>query len=181
MKVINNIFFYIIVFLLVGYILIVSISPERMMNVIGYRAFIVLSDSMEPKIKVNDLIFLKEAKENNLDIGDIITFKVYIQEYEEEEYVTHYIGDIITINSKTVYKTRSINLDEDQFDQWLDKDGELIEITFDDIEGEYWIRIPYIGYIQKLFKDNYGLVFILVLGSVGYHFLKPTKLKETDL
>lgn len=145
------------------------------MNLTGYRTFIVLSDSMEPEIKMNDLIISKKAKENNLELGDIITFKVYISEFDREVYVTHYIGDIVTTDDTTVYKTRSINLDTNQFDQWFDKDNELIEITFEDIKGEYLFKIPYIGYIQKLFKDNQIIAFIFVLGGIGYLVLKPNK------
>ncbi|MDC0558990.1 signal peptidase I [Candidatus Izimaplasma bacterium] len=178
MKTINSIIYYIIVILLVSYILIVSISPDGMMKLIGYGTFIVLSDSMEPEINVHDLIVSKETTENDLEVGDIITFRIYIVEYDTELYVTHYIGDIVTIDNKSVYKTRGINLDEDQYDRWLDKNGDLIEITFDDIEGKYLFKIPYIGYVQKLFRDRQITSFVLVVSGLGYLIWRQFNKKE---
>lgn len=71
----------------IGYILILiflilfNISSVFSIPVFGYRTFKVGSGSMEPTLKVNDLILVK--KQNSYKVNDIITFKI------NDEYITH--------------------------------------------------------------------------------------------
>ena len=59
---------------------------------LGFRIYRVESGSMEPTLKVNDLIIVKTMRDYN--IGDIVTFK------DEGQYITHRIvekdNDMIT-------------------------------------------------------------------------------------
>ncbi len=177
MKFIKSLLYYLIVTFLILYIFIIALSPEKMMDVFGFRPFVVLSSSMEPTIMKNDMIISRSVKEENLEVGDIITFKVYIEETGGVSYVTHYIGDIIELDDITIYKTHGEGRDDD-FDIWRDTNNNIIQITLDDIEGEYLFRVPYIGHLQGILTNKVfiGVVILnitVIYGTVKYIKRKP--------
>lgn len=172
--------YYTFVFFITLYILLVAFSPEKMMDVIGFRTFIVLSDSMEPKLNVNDMILLRSVTEDDLDVGDIITFEVYIPEIKSDVFVTHYIGAIDQQQDTTIYKTRRIGLKEDESDNWVDENGDPILITFRDIEGKYLFKVPFIGYIQQAFSNKVIVVLVLINSGVIYLIFKMIRKKPQD-
>lgn len=180
MQLLKSLIYYIAIGFLLLYIFLVVVSPEKMMDVIGFRAFVVLSDSMEPKINVNDLIISKRVDESSLEVGDIITFDVYINDLGGLATVTHYIGEIDNSNTKTIYKTRGEKLPAGTFDSWKDKNGDPFDITFDDIEGRYIFKIPYAGYIQNALADRKLVTLILINGAVIYLLIKYLKSGKED-
>lgn len=180
MNLIKSILYYSVVIFLVLYILLVSLNPEKMMDVLGFRTFIVLSDSMEPKINVNDMIFSKRVSEDELEIGDIITFEVYIPQFEEKVFVTHYVGDLQEVDGVQIIKTRGLNLALDQFDGWVDEDGEPYNIEYSDIKGEYMFKLPYVGYIQTAFNNKIILGLILLNAGIVYLAVKLLKKNNED-
>ena len=70
------------------FILIFIINIFSILNIPfwGFRIYKIGSGSMEPYLKVNDLIVIKERK--NYKVGDIVTYK------EKGEYITHRIESI---------------------------------------------------------------------------------------
>ena len=44
-------------------------------SVFGFRTFSIITSSMEPKLKIGDVILIKEQKTSSYKVGDIITFK----------------------------------------------------------------------------------------------------------
>lgn len=55
---------------------------------IGYQPLVVLSGSMEPTFKVGSIIYYHKVEENELKIGDIITYKL------DDTVVSHRIFNI---------------------------------------------------------------------------------------
>ena len=176
MRIIKKIPYYIVVISLILYILLMALNPASMMDLVGFRTMIVLSNSMEPVINENDLIISRKVNQDELEIGDIITFSVYLPQVDKEVYVTHYIGDIQTNEEMTIYKTKGYNLPEGTYDGWVDKDDNHIDITFDDIEGVYFFKIPYIGYIQSILNDK--IILGLILFNVGIIYITGKVLKK---
>lgn len=66
------------------------VKGEDYFELFGYSVFSVATGSMEPTIKQNDLIIVKQS--DNYELGDIVTFK------NENAYITH---RIVTINDKS--------------------------------------------------------------------------------
>lgn len=168
MEKVKNFFYYFIIGVLIIYVLILAISPEDMMDLIGFRTFIVLSDSMDPTIQKDDLIIVRDIAESELEVGDIITFYVYIDEQGSRSYVTHYIHEIDTTGDVPRYTTIGENREEDEYDHWVDAFGNEIKLTFYDIEGEYVFRVPYVGYLQRAFSNRIFMGLILLNGIVIY-------------
>ena len=75
--------FKIIVITVLLIVLIINVSiiiqtktkPNLVPNILGFKPFIVLSGSMESKINVGDLVFVKEVNPSKLQVGDIIAFR----------------------------------------------------------------------------------------------------------
>lgn len=96
MKKILSTFFYIVII----FILLINIFSTRNVSFLGYRVFRVVSGSMEPCLKNNDLILTKSS--SNYKKNDIITFK------DGNIYVTHRL--IKTTNGKYITKGDANNI-----------------------------------------------------------------------
>lgn len=156
-------FSYILIIFLMINIAINIIAPEKSVDYLGYNTHRVLSPSMEPTIMVNDIVVITKASENSLEVGDIITFSVYIPELGTESYVTHYIADIQENEfGETIYKTQGEGQADGDYDVWKNEANEVVDITFEDIEGEYLFKITSIGYIMGYLQNPYILVFVIV-------------------
>ena len=170
---IKSILFYLVMAALMLHLVYSSLYADKMMRVLGYRNFVVLSPSMEPVINAGDMIVITRIDEEDIEKGDIITFKVYIEEFDEERFVTHYVADIyVNEAGQNVYQTQGYGKAIDDYDDWVDEDGELIEITYNDIEGSYFFRIPFVGYISVFLSNPINLVLLVVNGLVLYYTIR---------
>jgi signal peptidase len=104
MKLIRTIYNVIQIILVVAIILatllalLLSISGMDRINpksVLGFRAFIVLSESMQPTFDKGALIIVSEVDETKLEIGDIVT---YIPARGADTLLTHRIVEIVAEN-----------------------------------------------------------------------------------
>lgn len=174
-KTLGKVISYFIILALLANVVVSIFMPERSMELLGYRTFTVLSYSMEPEINVNDVIVLTSAYEESLEVGDIITFSVYIPEFEEESFVTHYIAAIEEVDGETIYKTQGEGKDAFEYDNWQDEEGNSYDITFSDIEGEYVFKIPVIGTVANILSQPIFLSLIIINGIVLYVTYKYIK------
>lgn len=178
---IGKIIGYIVMLILAIYIAVSVFIPEQTISIFGFRSFVVVSPSMEPTINVNDMIIVTKPKEDKLEERDIITFYVHIPEAGSKNYVTHYIGDIQTDGSgNTIYKTQGENKLDGDYDEWKNQDGEDIDISFEDIEGEYLFKIPKIGYVISMLQDPIFIILLVVNGTIIYFVVKLIKHPSKD-
>jgi len=130
-KKIKNIIFYVLAILLSLYLIVDIMVPD--VSIFGFKTFVIVSPSMEPEINVNDAVMVRKIKVENLDSGDIITFKVYIPELGQRAYVTHYLGEKIDTETGLVFKTHGEG--DLSYDEWQDEAGNLVDITEEDFIG----------------------------------------------
>ncbi|MBI9010199.1 MAG: signal peptidase I [Tenericutes bacterium] len=161
-KTLGKVLSYFIILALLANIVVSIFMPERSMELLGYRTFTVLSKSMEPKINVNDVIVLTSANKESLEVGDIITFSVYIPEFEELSFVTHYIAAIEEVDGETIFKTQGEGRDASEYDNWQDEEGNAYDITFNDIEGEYVFKIPFVGTLAVFLSNPIFLSLVII-------------------
>ena len=175
-KRLKNILLYIFITLLGIHIIFSAILPERMIDILGYRTFVVLTPSMDPTIKTGDMIITTSIEQDDLEVGDIITFKVYIRDLRDENYVTHYIAAIEEDDfGNTIYKTQGEGQEPDNYDDWVDADGNPIDITFSDIEGAYLLKIPFVGTLFSFFNNPIFLGLVVINIFVIYITIKYIK------
>ena len=151
---ISNWFFGLLLLILIP-ILIVNIhimvqannDKDKVPNIFGYKPFIVLSGSMETKIRIGDLIITKIIDPNSLKVDDVIAFRD-----EENTVTTHRIIDIIDKDGTTYFVTKGDN--NSSQDRYL--------VKYKDVEGIYITRIPGVGQIlNELSKPTTMIIVIL--------------------
>ena len=123
------------------------INPNETPDFLGYKSFVIVSESMEPTIMTNDAIIVKEVKENELKEKDIISFQ------DGDIINTHRIVKISDENGIREYTTKGDNnLREDKQ-----------KITFSKIEGKYILKIKGFGTIVQIMKNKVTLVCLLII------------------
>ena len=122
-------------------------DKDTVPNIFGYKPFIVLSGSMETKIRIGDLIITKIIDPNSLKVDDVIAFRD-----EENTVTTHRIIDIIDKDGTTYFVTKGDN--NSSQDRYL--------VKYKDVEGIYITRIPGVGQaLNELSKPTTMIIVIL--------------------
>lgn len=118
----------------------------------------MISDSMEPKIKVGSLIISKKEEFNKLEIGDIITYKMT----NSDIYVTHEIIEVDKINKRVLTKgIANKDSDNDYIQEYQYKSTSIL-------------IIPYMGYLGILY--HYSIIKISIwLALVMYIVIQIRK------
>ncbi len=149
--------FYIVAGILVLYIVMGIFMPNQVIKVFGFKPYVVITDSLEPYISVNDLIIVTNPQIDELEEEDIITFMADINFDGEKEVVTHYIYSItenndgeLTFRTHPYYEVGAPIIP----DYWV--------IGESDILGEYLFKIPKLGYLVQFVKSPFGMAAIVV-------------------
>ena len=141
-------------------------SGENKTPLIG--AYIIISPSMEPTIKVEDAIVILRHDPEDLEVGDIITFLSSDPRYSGITITDRIVGIEKSETGKIFYRTKGDNNNSE--------DAALV--SSDNVYGRVVIKIPKIGYIQYALTRSYGwlvLVVIPCLGIVIYDIIKLFK------
>lgn len=130
--------------------------PDLTVKIFRFQPFITVTESMDPVIKVNDVVVVTAFDIDEAEVGDIITFKADIDYNGTEETVTHYIYEIDQSGEQTIIRTnRHFETDENITpDTWL--------IPAEDVIGSYAFQIPYLGLLIGFIKSPYGIVIIAI-------------------
>lgn len=136
--------------------IIYSIHVYKTVSFFDYHFLRILSNSMEPSLSVNTCIIVKEVAEDELKVGDIITFKSSETEIYGN-YNTHRIYDI-TIDERTGKKKYTTKGDLFEY-------PDRIKLEYDDIIGEFQMEIPYSNKISFLIDklSNNKIYFIVII------------------
>ena len=136
--------FEVIAIILIYNIILIAISSANRINIInifGYKSYIIKTNSMEPTISTNDVVITKKVEKQNIKVGDVITF------FQEGEVITH---RITKIDENGDYTTKGDNNNiEDTF-----------KINYKDIEGKHILTIPYLGAIVQALDNQ--IVFLII-------------------
>ena len=128
------------------FLLIINFLMLFDMPFFGYKIYKVSSKSMEPNLKYNDFILIKEKtdfKEN-----DIITFKV------ENKYITHRVVEIK--DERIITKGDAVDFDNDP-------------ISKDMVVGKMIYKFKVLTYINYfLFKPIFWIIFISLYGIIFF-------------
>lgn len=124
------------------------INPIEIPDFLGFKSFVIVSESMETTIMKGDAIFVKNAaRQEDIKINDIISF------HNKDEIITHRIVEIVKEEGKTKYITKGDNNRKE------DKE----HITYDKVEGVYQFKISGFGKIVEILKDKVTLIILLII------------------
>ena len=134
-----------------------------------FNAYVVLSGSMLPTIKVRDVVVTKKIPEERLQVNDIITF-ISPDERFGGISVTHRIIEKVYDESEGIYKYRT------QGDNNNIADSKLVPNA--NILGKVILKIPKLGYIQEVLSSKGGLIILVLipcLAILSYDIMKIFK------
>lgn len=156
-------FFLIIILLCVGSIIYNKMKyPNSPLTFFEYQLYVDVTNSMVPTLHANDIVIVKKCKEEDIHVGDIITFR------EGNTTVTHRVIQMITMGEQIKYKTKgdNNNLEDDRL------------ITYEEIEGKYHFKIRHLGFfITDKISFVLLVLLILIFSCFPYHLLDFSKEK----
>ncbi|HHX07252.1 MAG TPA: signal peptidase I [Erysipelothrix sp.] len=159
-KLFEHLVFVLLVLLLSGYIFVQALPAETSLKLFRIKPFIVVSDSMSGVFEVGDLIVIKPLNTSEIQRGDIVTFYQDLNQDGIDEIVTHYVVDIQEEGEQQFF-TKSNQ--HDRWDNWT--------LSVDDFIGQYWFRIPLLGYLFLLLREPlfWGIFIALGAGFFGFY------------
>ena len=122
-------------------------NPNKVPSVFGYKQFIVLSGSMESKIEVGDLVFVKEIDVDKLKVDDIIAFRD-----KDNLVTTHRIIKEVNTDQGRCFETKGDNNNT--------KDENVVCASA--IEGEYSKKISKVGSIILFIQQPLGFMIMML-------------------
>lgn len=158
LHIIKNIFVGLVVALAVCMMIFTIVSVNTFdradRSLFGYKAFIVLSDSMSATdFSAGDLVLSKEVDPATLQVGDIISF----QSTDPDNY-----GEVVT------HKIRELTTDENgnpgfiTYGTTTDTNDENI-VTYDFVLGKYQTKLPGVGKFFQFLKTTPGYIVCIFL------------------
>ena len=159
-----------ILLLLVGVLLILYVMDAKKNAENGewkpplFNAYIIVSQSMTPTIKVNDAIVTKRVSGEDIEVGDVVTY------YSENP---EYPGIMIT------HRVIEKNVVDGEYYFVMKGDYNTVQdpltVRESQIYGKVVMRIPKIGLIQQVLSTYAGWLFVIIvpaLAVVAYDILK---------
>lgn len=186
---IKSIIFYVITFFLLAYVIVNLWIPEKSIDIFGFQVTSIsrATESMKPTILPGDIIVLRKIDQEDINEGDIISFYTYVlgQTADEDTVwvkikVVHRVIDVDDV-AKTYLTKGDNNSSEDII---RDAEGEIIDLTYDQVIGEYVFRIPFLGSLAAAFRNPMlaGLLIINVtIIVILIKYVKKTKEKPDDV
>jgi len=161
--------------LLIGITLILYIADIKIRAAKGdytapiFNAYVVLSGSMHPAIKIKDIVITKKVAEEKLDVNDVITFispdnrfgGISITHRIIEKYYDESIGSY-TYRTKGDFNTTADNA----------------LVPNENILGKVILKIPKLGYIQEILSSKGGMIILILipcLSILSYDIMKIFK------
>jgi len=124
-----------------------NIKNEEIPRFGDISVFNIVSGSMEPTINVNDVIVIEKCTQDELEKGDIITYKK-----QDGTIVTHRIVAIHK-GDENIYTTKGDNNDIEDEEK----------IKYSQVHGKYLFKIKGMGnFVEELQKNN-GLISVALI------------------
>lgn len=141
-------------------------NSDEVPSFFNMDVYIVVSESMSPKINVNDIILVKKGYSNEqYKEGNIIT---YIR--ADGELITHRIEKVTKVGLLRAYITKGDNNEEvDEF-----------PVTYDQIVGRVVLVMPKLGAIVGLLKNKifFGMCIIFLVLIIIYDRYNRNKILQ---
>lgn len=141
-QIISNIFTSLIILLSV-----VLITIGMIPKVTDYDGYYVSSDSMSPAMKVGDLVFTKEVEFEDVEVGDVLTFK----REGSEKWFSHRVVEIKVSDKSFRTKGDHNNVIDPGY------------TSFDAVAGRVEKKLPLVGFLPLMLSTTWGKVVLVVI------------------
>ena len=119
----------------------------------GYQTYVIYGSSMEPTIKLGSLIVAKSVSVDDLEVGDIITFR----SSGNETTVTHRIVGVRHEDGQHYFKTKGDAINR----------ADPLEIQLEDGVRQVAYHLPNLGYVVDFAKGPLGIILLIALPALG--------------
>lgn len=164
-----------ILLLLIGGTLLLYVADIKIRALKGdysppvFNAYVVMSGSMLPSIKVKDIVVTKRVPEEKLDTQDIITFISPDERFSD-----------ITITHRIIEKYYDSSINGNYFKTKGDNNNvaDAALVPYNNILGKVILKVPKLGYLQDLLASKGALLIIVIipcLAIFSYDILKMFK------
>ena len=129
-----------------------------------YNAYIIVSQSMTPVIKVNDAIITKRVDASTINVGDVVTYYSENPEYPGIM-ITHRVIEKNQVDGEYYFVTKGD----------YNNISDPLTVKESQIYGKVVMRIPKIGFIQVILSNYMGWVALFgipALAIVSYDIVK---------
>lgn len=121
-----------------------------------FSLYTIISTSMEPNIKVYDVVFDSKTKAEDIKVGDIITF-ISTSSLSEGMTITHRVTAIVETENGIEFRTKG--------DNNITPDSSLVDQAH--ILGKVAFKLPQLGRVQFLLQSKGGWLFALLIPALG--------------
>lgn len=173
---IKTVLFYLVTLFLLVYVSLSLFLPEKVIDVFGFQLTTIstATESMVPTIEPGDIIMLKDVDEEDIEENDIISFYNYARgtnsQGQEVWVKIRIVHRLIEIDDETgAYITQGDN--NSSIDTIYDENGDITDLTYDQVIGAYVFRVPFIGTIVSGLRNpllvgllivNVGIIVVIV-------------------
>ncbi|MBR1802457.1 MAG: signal peptidase I [Clostridia bacterium] len=123
------------------------VNPNETPSMFGIKTYVIISGSMKPELDIGDIVIVKSAKIEKLQVGDIISYR------QGQSVITHRITEIILEGEQVQYKTKGDNNNTEDSGT----------IGFELIEGKVIKKVPFIGNIALMLQGKISIVTIAII------------------
>lgn len=118
--------------------------------------YTIVSGSMEPNIKVYDVVISKKVKSpQDIKVGDVITF-ISTSSISKGMTITHRVIEVVETDKGVAYRTKG--------DNNLSPDTAPAE--YSNVIGKVFLRIPQLGRVQSFIGTQSGWLIIIVIPAL---------------
>lgn len=144
--------YIVLVTLIILFIINLILSFEENTHIFGIYMFNIVSESMEPTFYKDDLVIVKKCKMQELQKGDIITFK------QDDRTISHRMIAITQEDGEFKFITKGDNNDI------LDKE----KVEMKDVYGKVLFSVKKIGKFIHYIQNARGLINIVIFIIIIY-------------
>lgn len=134
-----------------------------------FNAYVVMSGSMLPSIKVKDIVVTKRVPEDRINVKDVITF-ISPDERFNGITITHRVLEKYYDSSLNGYYYKTKGDANNVSDEAL--------VPYNNILGKVILKVPKLGYLQDLLASKGALLVIVIipcLAIFSYDIMKMFK------
>lgn len=142
---------YIVLILLLLIVLMQRITNNEK-SFLGYKIFRVISASMYPEYKINDILLVKEKDADDINIGDNIVY-MGTSEMGVNAPITHKVIEIENgDNNQRLFHTKGVaNSAEDPI------------VKPEQIYGVVTFKMHFLSFVSKIINNIYGFVIVVII------------------
>ncbi len=143
-------------------------------SILGFRTYVIASNSMAPVLKYGDVILIKEINYDDIKVNDIITYKGISGEFKGKV-ITHRVIDIVYNEDTKVLKTKG------EANDGIDPD-----VHESQVYGKLVYKFVFLSFISKVVRNKIGFVlfvfipFALIFVLEVINMAKETKRMELE-